>query len=189
MENLLVVCSSAKNEKSIAALAGSFFKYKTTFARNGQEARRLAAQNEFDVAIVNSPLTDENGVDLAITISEKYSSGVVLLASAEFSADFQQQTENYGVMTIEKPINRTLFYHSIRLLNVARRKAQGIKQHSVDLESKIGEMRMVERAKAALITRLSMSEDQAHKYILRQAMDMRVSKAEIAKNIIRTYEY
>lgn len=188
-ENLLVVCSSAKNEKSIAGLAESFFSYKTTFARSGQEARRLIAQNDFDTAVINSPLSDENGVDLAMTLSEKYPTGVVLLASAEFASDFQHQTENYGVMVVEKPINRTLFYNSVRLLNVARRKASGIRHQSVNLESKISEMRMVERAKAALMSRLSMTEDQAHKYILRQAMDMRATKAEIAKNIIRTYEY
>ena len=33
-----------------------------------------------------------------------------------------------------------------------------------------------------------MSESQAHRYIEKQAMDLRVTKKEIAENILKTYE-
>ncbi len=50
------------------------------------------------------------------------------------------------------------------------------------------EMNLINRAKHALMLYLNMSEPTAHRYIEKRAMDMRVTKKEIAKNILKTYE-
>ena len=50
------------------------------------------------------------------------------------------------------------------------------------------EMTLINRAKLALRLYLNMSEPAAHRYIEKRAMDMRVTKKEIAKNILKTYE-
>lgn len=47
---------------------------------------------------------------------------------------------------------------------------------------------LINRAKLALMLYLNMSEPSAHRYIEKRAMDMRVTKNEIAKNILKTYE-
>ena len=47
---------------------------------------------------------------------------------------------------------------------------------------------MVDRAKCILIQYLNMTEPQAHRYIEKQAMDLRVSRREIAQGILQTYE-
>ena len=56
------------------------------------------------------------------------------------------------------------------------------------LESKMREIRLVNRAKLLLVERLSMTEEEAHHFIEKQAMDSCVKKSEIAENIIKTYE-
>ena len=50
------------------------------------------------------------------------------------------------------------------------------------------EIRIVNKAKWALIENLKMSEEDAHRYIEKQAMDERTTKRIIAENIIRTYK-
>jgi len=50
------------------------------------------------------------------------------------------------------------------------------------------EMSMIDRAELALKLYLNMSESAAHLYIERRAQDMRSTKKEIAKNILKTYE-
>lgn len=47
--------------------------------------------------------------------------------------------------------------------------------------------RLLDRAKLLLIRNLGMSEEQAHQYITHQAMELRVSKVNIAQQIIKTY--
>ena len=50
------------------------------------------------------------------------------------------------------------------------------------------EIRLVDRAKCALIQYLSLTEPMAHRYIEKEAMDRRVSRREVAEGILRTYE-
>ncbi|MBR7082840.1 MAG: ANTAR domain-containing protein, partial [Clostridia bacterium] len=47
--------------------------------------------------------------------------------------------------------------------------------------------RLVNRAKWLLINDLKMSEPDAHRYIEKRAMDLCVSKRQIAEEIIKTY--
>ena len=52
----------------------------------------------------------------------------------------------------------------------------------------MNEIRLVNRAKWLLISELKMTESDAHRYIEKQAMDLRISKREVAENVIRTYK-
>ena len=55
------------------------------------------------------------------------------------------------------------------------------------LEDKMGEIRLVNRAKWALINSCHMTEEDAHRYIQKQAMDRCVAKKVIAEEILKTY--
>ena len=66
-------------------------------------------------------------------------------------------------------------------------KIKRIEQDNRELRNKLNEMRLVARAKNILITNLHMSEPQAHRYIEKQAMDMRISKTNVANLIIAAY--
>ena len=59
------------------------------------------------------------------------------------------------------------------------------KLHTV--EETIEELKLVNRAKWLLITCLNMTEDEAHRYIGRLAMQQKRPKRDIAESIIRTY--
>ena len=50
------------------------------------------------------------------------------------------------------------------------------------------EMRLIKRATRALMLYLNMSESAAHRYIEKRAIDMQMSKKEIARNILKAYE-
>ena len=50
------------------------------------------------------------------------------------------------------------------------------------------DIRRVDRAKWLLIQHHNMTEQDAHYYIEKQAMDTRLSRREIADSIIRTYD-
>ncbi|MEI6100274.1 MAG: ANTAR domain-containing protein [Eubacteriales bacterium] len=50
------------------------------------------------------------------------------------------------------------------------------------------EEEIINRAKTTLMEYLGFTEPQAHRYIEKHAMDMRVTKIEIAINILKIYE-
>jgi response regulator NasT len=96
--------------------------------------------------------------------------------------------EDAGVFTISKPASPEFLYQSVRLLTAARKRVMSLQHENVKLQNKIDEMRLVDRAKCILIQYLNMTENQAHKYIEKQAMDFRQSRSTIAKKILQTYE-
>ena len=58
----------------------------------------------------------------------------------------------------------------------------------MSIEDKMKEIRTVNRAKWLLIDQLKMTEADAHHYIEKQAMDLRLTKKQVAKHILRTYD-
>ena len=57
------------------------------------------------------------------------------------------------------------------------------------LQEKMQDIKIINQAKIILIQKLNMSENDAHYYIEKQAMDTRLSKSKVSENIIRTYNY
>ena len=64
----------------------------------------------------------------------------------------------------------------------------GLQKEHGRLQQKIEEMRLVDRAKCTLVQYLGLTEPQAHRYLEKQAMDMRMTRREVAEEILRTYE-
>ncbi|MBQ5472746.1 MAG: ANTAR domain-containing protein [Treponema sp.] len=55
-------------------------------------------------------------------------------------------------------------------------------------ELSVQEKQLIARAKLVLMHYLKMSEDQAHKFIEKQSMNLRQSKVTTAISILNTYE-
>ena len=55
-------------------------------------------------------------------------------------------------------------------------------------KARIEELRLIDRAKCTLISVLNISEKEAHRTIEKQAMDLRLTKKQVAEHILRTYD-
>jgi len=55
------------------------------------------------------------------------------------------------------------------------------------LKQKIEDIRTIDRAKYLLISYLGLTEQESHRFIEKQAMDLRSTKRAIADGIIKTY--
>jgi len=56
------------------------------------------------------------------------------------------------------------------------------------LETKLRDMKLIDRAKCVLVQYLRISEAEAHRQIQKRAMDMRLTQTEVAQDILKTYE-
>jgi response regulator NasT len=95
--------------------------------------------------------------------------------------------ENFGVLVVQKPIIREVFFQTLGLAKSLRRRLVGMQNENEKLQKKIDEIKVVDQAKWTLIRTLGMNEEQAHRYIEKQAMDMRRSRYDIASCILKTY--
>jgi response regulator NasT len=81
-----------------------------------------------------------------------------------------------------------IFWNILELAIDTQIKLQEVQKENRELKQKIENIRIIDRAKCILISRLNLSEEEAHRAIEKQAMDMRASKRAIAEGILKTYE-
>jgi response regulator NasT len=158
-------------------------------AQNGGEARRQLVDNEFELIIIDTPLPDETGDDFAMHAAESTSAGIILITKAESLYDTSYLVEDAGVFVLPKPISPELFFQAVKLLDASRKRLLKMQNENSDLQTKIHEIQIIDRAKCALIQYLNMTESQAHRHIEKQSMDLRQSKLVTAENILKTYEW
>ncbi len=151
------------------------------------EAKRTVMGAEYDIVVINTPLPDEFGSDFALDLVQNSSTVVILLVKSEIYEEVTYSVENFGVMTLSKPLSRATLYSAMKIAVATKARLRVLDKEKKSLSSKMDDIRIVNRAKWTLIQKLNMTEDQAHKYIEKQAMDMRMSKRQIAESIIRTY--
>lgn len=73
-------------------------------------------------------------------------------------------------------------------LLAAAEKLHTLRSKQSSLQQRLDDNRIVARAKLLLISRLGMSEGDAHRYIEKTAMDSCLCRRDVAESIIRTYE-
>lgn len=188
IDSILVVSSSKKASDFFTEMLSQNSYREIVIVTNGGEARRLLIEREFDLCIINAPLIDEFGDDFANSIVSRGISQVMLIVKSDIYDEVSSKVEEFGVITIAKPMNRTIFWSALRIANATFNKMVKLKRENNKLLQKIEDIRMIDRAKCILIQYLNMTETEAHRYIEKQAMDMRATKRVIADGILRTYE-
>ncbi|HPU62868.1 MAG TPA: ANTAR domain-containing protein [Mobilitalea sp.] len=188
MDSALIISYSEKNNQDLHKILSEAAISEITVIPTASEARRVLIEKDFDLIIVNTPLPDEFGESLARHIAEKKISEVILLVKAEMFDEISHKVEEYGIITIAKPIGKALFWNALKIASAAHKRVKIIQNENKKLVQKIEDIRIIDRAKCILISQLSFSEPEAHRYIEKQAMDLRVTRRKIAEEILKMYE-
>ena len=138
--------------------------------------------------MINSPLPDDSGMGLAMDLCAASGAGVLLLVKSEVFDDVYAKVVPYGVVTLQKPTSLQMVSQSLRVLCATRERLRQLEAKQVTVQEKIEEIRLVNRAKWLLIENLHLAEPDAHRYVEKQAMDLRISKREAAECIIQSYQ-
>lgn len=182
--DILIVSSYEKFSDSVTR-ALSDGRYRDVDVRkSASSARRELLEKSYDVAMINMPLSDEPGVDLAIDIAATYPTGVIIVASSEISEDVAEKVTDDGIIVIAKPASARIVKRAVRVLCALLDKLKKSEKKVLTLEEKMEEIRLVNRAKWKLIDEQGMSEDDAHRHIGKLAMDKCISKGDAAREIL-----
>lgn len=178
------------NEKLCELLSEILPKNEYAFlppAKTAGEVRRLTMDRSVDLVILNVPLKDEFGIQLAQDLAEN-NMGVLLLTGSDVFEQVSYRVEQSGVITLAKPTTKQSLYIALRALTALRSKLLQMEQKTKALQQKVADIHTVNHAKWLLIQHDNMTENEAHRFIEKQAMDMRLSRREVAESIIRTYD-
>lgn len=188
MKNVLII---SKTEKTIEALSELLHKegYNCCLAAaDSENAKAMVGSTDFDLIVINTPLADSAGFDLSVYMIEHTKAGVCLLAAPEVLEKVGEKLQSKGVFVLPKPVSRVLFHQSIMVWQTTKIRLDGLEEENRELKLQVEEIKIINRAKCVLMQCLAMSEPQAHKYLEKQAMDMRQSKRKVAEQVLNTYE-
>ena len=188
MDSVLIVSNTSSTLGIISDLLNSQSFSRIVTSQHCGEARRSLIQDSYDLIIIDSPLSDESGEDFALYAAEQTDSGIIYIIDNERLYDVSSEVEDAGVFVLPKPVSPEFFYQAVKLLIASRKRVHYLENENLKLQRKIEEIRLIDRAKCILIQYLQMTEPQAHKYIEKQAMNLRQSRVQMAESILKTYE-
>ena len=145
-------------------------------------------EDEFDLVSINGPLVGENGISLATRFANTTRASVVIIIPKSSADKVSDMLNEKGVLVISRPINRHLFHHYLLFADCFRSRLLRVERENDKLKHMVEDLKIIDRAKLLLVTCLNMSEEQAHRYLEKQAMDLQTSKLAVAKQVIRTYQ-
>lgn len=156
-------------------------------AGSANEARQKLLGTGYDLVLINAPLADESGCRLASDISKTTAAGVLLLVRGELAAQVAEATGGDGIITLGKPVSRAQIAEAVSVFASVLAKLRRYETEKRDLERRLDELRITSRAKCLLMDQMHLSEEDAHRYLEKQAMDHRMTKLEFAKSVIRLF--
>ena len=152
-------------------------------AEDFNEARRLCTERVFNIVIVD--FADGEGTDFAVDISS-CTSTILLLAPTQFFDQLSYRVEPYGILTITSPFDQFYFNNMIKIASAVQYNVQVLSSQTIKLKEKMEEIRIVNRAKMLLMQNKEMSEQEAHRFLEKQAMDRSMKRIAVADEIIKT---
>ena len=185
--SVLVVSASKNFNDALQPLLPESHFSPVKYVASVSLAKRMLADRPYDYVIVNSPLPDDAGVRFAIDTSNSRESVVMLLVRSELHEDAYERVFEHGVFTLPKPTSKAIITMTLGWMASARERLRKSEKKNLSIEEKIGEIRLVNRAKWLLIDNLQMTEPEAHRHIEKQAMNRCISKRVVAQEIIDRY--
>jgi AmiR/NasT family two-component response regulator len=160
----------------------------------GDEAVALVAEHQPDLAILDIKMPGMDGIRAAREITSQYPVAVLLL-TAFSQRDLIEEARDAGVAAyLVKPFQaRELLPAVADVLSRARQEwalaaeeesAGQSKDPTTAAEDKIATRRVVDQAKAALMDRNDLPEDEAFSFIQQTAMQTRARMRDVAQQIV-----
>ncbi|MGA2303306.1 MAG: response regulator [Acidimicrobiales bacterium] len=155
----------------------------------GDEAVRLVAEHRPDLAILDIKMPGMDGLRAAREITSQYQVAVMLL-TAFSQRDLIEEARDAGVAAyLVKPFQaRQLLPAVAGVLSRARQEWALAAEESDDpdaaAEDKIATRRVVDEAKAALMDRNDLPENEAFAFIQQTAMQNRARMRDVAQQIV-----
>ena len=144
------------------------------------------AQAPADLLIAAMPLSDGAGVEGIIDVAQRNPQLMtILMVRQEAFEQVSYQCRSLPIFVIAMPFKRQVLAEAasfmLRMSTVIADKDKELAR----LRKNLSEIRIITRAKIHLMQTKQMTEEEAHYYLEKEAMDRSLSKKEVAEEILK----
>lgn len=186
--NALIVAANKQISSELSSAVRRAGTENIVLAFDAVTAKRMISERTFGLIVIYAENFSGQGAELARIFAARGEGGVILIESAQCRDDIASRLEDEGIIVLGKPISRVALFQAIKMVRASNNRIARLVEEKRDLLKKIEDMRLINRAKLILIQNMGFTEEKAHHYIEKRAMDLRRTRAEVAMDILKTYE-
>lgn len=179
---------ASQGQEKLKQWMESLHSGETVSVHNAVEARRVTAADAYELVLINAPLADETGLELAMDLTQRTTAAVILLVKTELAPMIMDAAMEAGVLVVTKPVVPQLFEQTVRVGMACRNRMLIYKTESERLQKKYEELKIVDRAKCLLIEHMRITEEEAHRALEKEAMNARISRVRVARQVLERFE-
>jgi two-component system, response regulator PdtaR len=153
-------------------------------AADGEQAVAQARELRPDLVIMDVKMPKMDGIEAAAAIVEERVAPVVML-TAFSQRELIEQARDAGAMAyLVKPFARHELVPAIELAVSRFAEKRALEDEVATLNDRLETRKLVDRAKGLLMTRQTMTEPEAFRWIQRTAMDRRTTMKAVAEAVV-----
>ena len=174
MRQVILAFESQANCDRLREVLESSGGFSCIVCRSADQVRRTVRKLRLSVVVCGFKLGDESCEALSYDLPQRCS---MLMIAPQARLEL---CEADGIFKLQAPVRRSELVASVRLLAQlsAAGKDRGASRRSQE------ERELVEQAKAVLMDRYGMTEEQAHRFLQKQSMDEGVRLTDIARLVL-----
>ena len=132
------------------------------------------------------PLSDGTGVEGIIDVAQRHPQLMsILLVRQEAYEQVTYQCRNQQIFVIAMPFKRQVLAEAASFMLRIRTVIDDKDKELARMRKNLNEIRIITSAKIRLMQTRQMTEEEAHYYLEKEAMDRSLSKKEVAEEILR----
>lgn len=193
------VLTAAGNESGVSAIRNALrgvapreeisVSQAFTISQVRQKVSPYSGVDPVDLLILKLPLEDETGIEQILNMASTNSHlQTILMVRRDAYEQIAYRCRNSQIFVLSLPVQAQILAEAVRFMLAVRRGMADRDEEVMRLRKKLSEIGYITKAKCLLIQYRAMTEEDAHYYLERRAMDRCVGKKEIALEIINSVE-
>ena len=170
------------NENFLALLKNTA-NYQYVLSKTYNDAFSKLRNTQFDIVVILYSQTQSGLLNFAKSLNAQ----VLMVCKQEIYDQVLYQCKDSGIILLSYPIKKQVLYEAFQILMSLKSKIAMYENKINRLEKKYLELKMVDHCKLVLISNYHWSEEKAHHYIEKIAMEQQKTKFLVAKELLEEF--
>ncbi len=184
LNRCLLMLSESADVEEVFSKAG----WKIVKAENIEQARRLLSQSSFDLIVAQLAPKSTALQQVVLELSMLHNTSALVLCPQNKTDTLSYQYRDALILTLSSRTSKTTLAQIADYLGKSAQSQRRLLESLNQEKRKLQDEKLVSQAKMQLVSLCHWSEDKAHQYILKTAMDHSMTKAAAARQILRKLE-
>ena len=158
-------------------------------ASDGEEAVTMVDQAQPDLVMLDIKMPNRDGISAAEEIAREHDLPIIMLTAYSERPLIMRAAEAGALAYLLKPVAAEELAASISLAMARHRDREALRHKVGELEETLHERETIDKAKAILMERVGLSENDAYSRMRQRAREKRVKMVQVAQTIIAAEEF